>query len=65
MEIKMRLVTKILITLGFMSLGGCVVAPVAPPAGAYVGTAVVAPYVAVSPYYYGWYGPRYYYGRRW
>jgi hypothetical protein len=63
MEIEMRLLPKILITLGFLSLGGCVVAPVAPP-GVY-GGAVVAPYVAVSPYYYGWYGPRYYYGRRW
>jgi len=59
----MRLIPKILITLGFLSLGGCVVAPVAPP-GVYVGPQVVAPYVAVSPYY-GWYGPHYYYGRRW
>ena len=62
----MRLIPKILITLGFLSLGGCVVAPVGPPAGVYVGPQVVAaPYVAVTPYYYGWYGPRYYYGRRW
>jgi hypothetical protein len=62
----MRLLSKILITLGFISLGGCVVAPVGPPPGAYVGAQVVAaPYVAVSPYYFGWYGPRYYYGRRW
>jgi hypothetical protein len=61
----MRLIPKILIALGFLSLGGCVVAPVAPPAGAYVGPQVVAaPYVAVRPYY-GWYGPGYYYGRRW
>jgi hypothetical protein len=62
----MRFVHKIMITLGFLSLGGCVVAPVGPPAAAYVGPQVVAaPYVAVTPYYYGWYGPRYYYGRRW
>jgi hypothetical protein len=52
-----------MITLGFLSLGGCVVAPVAPPVGVYVGPQVVAPYVAVNPYY-GWYG-RGYYGRRW
>src|SRR5580704_165051 len=65
-EMIMRIIPKILIALGFLSLGGCVVAPVGPPAGVYVGPQVVAaPYVAVSPYYYGWYGPHYYYGRRW
>jgi len=60
----MKLFPKILITLGFLSLGGCVVAPVGAPPGVYVGPQLVAPYVAVSPYYYG-YGARYYYGRRW
>ena len=62
----MRLITKLLIVLGFISLGGCVIAPVGPPPGAYAGAQVVVPgpYVAVSPYY-GWYGPHYYYGRRW
>jgi hypothetical protein len=57
----MRLVTKLLIALGIVSLGGCVVVPVGPPRAVYYGP---GPYVAVSPYYYG-YGPRYYYGRRW
>jgi uncharacterized membrane protein len=59
----MRLICKILLAAGLLSLGGCVVAPV--PAGAYVGPAVVAPVpvVAVGGY---WYGPHYYYyGRRW
>jgi hypothetical protein len=62
----MRLMSKLLITLGFISLSGCVVAPVGPPSGAYVGAQVVvpAPYVAVRPYYY-WYGPHFYDGRRW
>jgi hypothetical protein len=62
----MKLVPKLLIALGFLSLGGCVVAPVGPPARVYVGPEVVAatPYVAVAPYYYG-YGAHYYYGRRW
>ena len=65
-ETEMKLIPKLLIVLGFVSLGGCVVAPVGPPRGVYVGPEVVvgAPYVAVSPYYYG-YGPHYYYGRRW
>lgn len=62
----MNILSKILIIGGFLSLCGCVVAPVGPAAGVYVGPQVVgpAPYVAISPYYYG-YGPRYYYGRRW
>jgi hypothetical protein len=62
----MRLISKLFCVLGFVSLGGCVVAPVGPPAGAYGGAQIVAPtpYVAVSPYYYS-NGPRYYYGRRW
>jgi hypothetical protein len=57
----MNMFSKLMIIGGFLFLGGCVVAPVAP---AYVGPRVVGPYVAVSPYYYG-YGPRFYYGRRW
>jgi hypothetical protein len=59
----MKVFSKLLIAGAFLFLGGCVVAP-AP--GVYVGPRVVvgAPYVAVSPYYYG-YGPRFYYGRRW
>ena len=62
----MRLISKFLIALAFVSLGGCVVAPVGPAPGVYVGPQVVVPgpYVAVNPYYYG-YGPHYYYGRRW
>jgi hypothetical protein len=61
----MRLLPKLLIALGFASLGGCVVVPAGPPPRAYVGATVVVPgpYVAVRPYY-GWYGG-YYYGRRW
>ena len=61
----MRVFSKLLIAGAFLSLGGCVVAPVGPP-GVYVGprAVVAAPYVVVSPYYYG-YGPRFYYGRRW
>lgn len=60
----MRLICKVLIAGGLLSLGGCVVAPT--PAGTYVGPAVVAPvpYTAVGGYWYG-YGPHYYYGRRW
>ena len=60
----MKLLYKLLIVGAFATLGGCVVAPVGP--GPYYGARVVAPvpYVAVSPYYYG-YGPRFYYGRRW
>jgi hypothetical protein len=65
LEMDMRFIPKILIALGFLSLSGCVVAPVGAPPGVYVGPQVVVPYVAVSPYYYGWYGPHYYYGRRW
>jgi hypothetical protein len=64
----MKLIPKLLIVLGFVSLTGCVVAPVGPAPGVYVAPQVVVPgpYVAVSPYYYG-YGPHYYYGygRRW
>ena len=65
METDMKIVTKLLIVSGFMSLAGCVVAPVGAP-GVYVGPQVVVPgpYVAVRPYYYG-YGPRFYYGPRW
>lgn len=63
----MGLIAKLLIALGFISLAGCVVVPAGPPPGAYGAQVVVpGPYVAVRPYYYGgWYGPRYYYGRRW
>jgi hypothetical protein len=60
----MKVISKLLIVLGFLSLGGCVIAPFGPPPRAYVGPQVVGSYVAVSPYYYG-YGPRFYYGRRW
>jgi hypothetical protein len=62
----MKAASKLLIVLGLLSMGGCVVAPVGLPARLYVAPAVVgpAPYVAISPYYYG-YGSRYYYGRRW
>jgi hypothetical protein len=62
----MKLLSKILIMGAFSSLGGCVIAPVGPPGGAYYGARIVAPapYIAISPYYYG-YGPRFYYGRRW
>jgi hypothetical protein len=61
----MKLLPKLLILAAFTLLGGCVVAPVGPPVG-YYGARVVAPvpYVAVSPFYYG-YGARFYYGRRW
>ena len=61
----MKLVAKLWIALGFLSLGGCVVAPVGPPR-VYVGPELVAatPFVAVAPYYYG-YGAHFYYGRRW
>ncbi len=55
----MRVLTKILIGLGFAALlAGCVVAP-AGPGRAYVG--VAPPAVVVQPYYYG----GYYYGHRW
>jgi hypothetical protein len=57
----MRLIGKLLIVAGLLSLGGCVVAPT--PVGAYVGPAVVAPAPVVVGGY--WYGPRYYYGRHW
>jgi hypothetical protein len=58
----MRLICKLLIAAGLLSIGGCVVAPA--PAGAYVGPAVVAPAPVVVGGY--WYGPHYYYyGRRW
>jgi len=62
----MNVLGKLLIVIGLLSLGGCVIAPVGPAAGVYVGPRIVAPapYVAVSPYYYG-YGPRFYYGRHW
>ena len=60
----MNVLSKLLIVSGFSFLGGCVIAPVGPPAGVYVGPGAVAAYVAVRPYYYG-YGPRFYYGRRW
>ena len=58
----MNIFSKLMIVGGFLFLGGCVVAPLGAPG--YVGPRVVGPYVAVSPYYYG-YGPRFYYGRRW
>jgi hypothetical protein len=57
----MRLICKVLIAAGLLSLGGCVVAPT--PAGAYVGPAVIAPAPVVVGGY--WYGPHYYYGRHW
>lgn len=62
----MNLIYRFLIVCGFVALGGCVVVPGGPPRGVYIGPQFVAtvPYVAVSPYY-SWYGPRYYYGRRW
>jgi hypothetical protein len=62
----MKILSKILIVGACAFLGGCVVAPVGYPGGAYYGARIIAPvpYVAVSPYYYG-YGPRFYSGRRW
>jgi hypothetical protein len=62
-EMDMKLTYKLLILLGLISLGGCVVVPAGPP-GVYAGPQIVAPipYVAVSPYY-SW--PRYYSVRRW
>jgi hypothetical protein len=60
----MKMTCRLLITLGLISLGGCVIVPFGTPPAAYVGPRGVGPYVAVSPYYYG-YGPRFYYGRRW
>ena len=58
----MRLICKLLIAAGLLSIGGCVVAPA--PAGAYVGPALVAPAPVVVGGY--WYGSHYYYyGRRW
>jgi hypothetical protein len=56
----MRIVAKLLIFVGFgAALSGCVVAPYGPRPRAYV-----APVVVVHPGYYGYYGPRHYYGPR-
>jgi hypothetical protein len=56
----MRAITKLLILFGLgATLSGCVVAPYGPRPYGYV--AAPAPAVIVRP---GYYGPRYYYGRR-